>query len=221
MSVGVAVATGLATIIACNDNNSNNSQKDESHIEEVSSKKSAGYIFNNMIMFDDQYPETKAFAEYGGKKVELKKNWNGVCFVLPDSLGNTNDIVVYSVDKGGKKSPLKRFYVLEGILSENPFPSENIFPPSNPRIVDYSIAAHNVLFFDDDNAVGMKAFARYDGKEYELKPVVRELNRAGFDVPKELYDKTGEILVFAVDRKGKKSKPELFYLSDKVIHRNP
>ena len=79
-------------------------------------------IFGYVTFKDNLAPGMKAFAEYEGRKVELKSSWyqeDLAVFDLPIELRDKKEFQVYAVDRDGNQSQPKKLYTLEGVLLEN------------------------------------------------------------------------------------------------------
>ena|SRR3989338_3762044 len=80
----------------------------------------------------------------------------------------------------------------------------------------YRFAGQDYVAFRDNLSVGMKAFAEYQGKTFELKSNSQQEDYAAFTLPEELL-KAKEFIVYAIDRDGNRSQPKTLFTIDGII----
>ncbi|MBI5002510.1 hypothetical protein HZC31_03935 [Candidatus Woesearchaeota archaeon] len=148
----------------------------------------------------------------------LSQSRDSVCYALP-VLETTTTLTLAGTYANGVPLQQKKVHVLDGYLSEHPFVLESVVAPQRPEIM----MDGTLVSFEDDNALGMTAFALvYDHpmmKYYsvELEPYVENTVGAVFLLPdNSTLSVTG---VYAKDRNDNSSL--LYHVSDGIILGDP
>src|SRR3989338_5642914 len=144
----------------------------------------------------------------------VSQSRDSVCYALP-VLETTTTLTLVGTYASGLPLQQKNLYVLDGYLSEQPFVLESTVAPQSPEIM----MDGTLVSFQDDNALGMTAFALvYDHpmmKYYSVKlePYVENTVGAVFLLPEEpAFTVTG---VYAKDRNDNASL--LYHVSEGTL----
>ena len=144
----------------------------------------------------------------------VSQSRDSVCYALP-VLETTTTLTLGGTYANGLPLQQKKVHILDGYLSEQPFVLESTIAPYRPELLN----GNTLVSFEDDNALGMTAFALvYDHpmmKYYsvELEPYVENTVGAVFLLPEEPH--LTMTAVYAQDRNGNASL--LYHVSDGVF----
>ena len=148
----------------------------------------------------------------------VSQSRDSVCYALP-VLETTTTLTLGGTYANGLPLQQKKVHILDGYLSEQPFVLESTIAPYRPELLN----GNTLVSFEDDNALGMTAFALvYDHpmmKYYsvELEPYVENTVGAVFLLPDNpTFTVTG---VYAKDRNNNSSL--LYHVSGGIILADP